>query len=62
MESVDSCLNWDTWDLGIGRCIVGPAQVHQRVGGDHIVMAAREAVIESEWASANSFAHKPVSS
>ena len=62
MESVDSCLNWDRWDLGMGQCIVGPPQLLRRVVEYHVVMAAREAVIESEWASASSFAHKPASS
>ncbi len=44
------------------KCMVDALRVGLRVVEYHVVMAAREAVIESEWASASSFAHKPASS
>ena len=35
----------------MSKCVVGTLRVGQRVEEDHVVMAAREAVVESEWAS-----------
>ncbi len=38
----------------MSKCRVGTLRVGQRVEEDHVVMAAREAVIEPGWASASS--------
>ena len=42
--------------------MLGTLRVGQRVEEDHVVMAAGEAVIESEWVSVSSYAHSPASS
>ena len=44
------------------KCMVDALRVGLRVVEYHVVMAAREAVIESEWVSVSSYAHSPASS